>query len=302
MITASQAYIDLLKNSDQLVFADCYVITLKGNVVIRLTSAEVPVTVNIDGWSTTFGVGAIIERSGISTRIGTSVDSLTLTLHPGPDYMVGSVSLLQAVVAGRFDGAEFALYRAAAASWTSGWVGAVLRYKGTLAEVVGTRQSVKITVQSALQLLNVQQPVRKYQPGCTWTLGDADCGASERLTFGAITSIAHRWQFDTSFSATDDAAYWGVTPGTVSLGRVLTGGKLEFTSGANAGFRYPVHSFNGHTITLLKPAGLSLVVGDTFKVIWACDKTLDTCKKAFINDFNFGGFPFIPAADTAVAI
>lgn len=296
MISAPQAYIDLLKNSDQLVFADCYEITLQSGTVIRLSGAEVAVNVQINGVSTTFGVGAIIERSGISTRIGTSVDSMTLTLYPSPDYTVNGVSLLQAVVAGFLDGAKFTLYRAAAASWTSGWVGAIVRYKGTLAEVVGTRQSVNITVQSDLQLLNVQQPVRKFQPGCTWTLYDSNCGATKQKTTGTITAVAQRWQFDTGLSDGTVAA------GSVTLGTVLTGGQLKFTTGANAGFTYPVRSFSGNTITLLRAAGLALAVGDAFEVTWGCNKTVDLCTNAFNNKARFGGFPFIPAAETAVPL
>jgi uncharacterized phage protein (TIGR02218 family) len=299
MISAPQAYIDLLKDAEQLVFVDCYEITTQDGTVYRLSGAEVPVTVPINGVPTTFGLGVIIERSGISTRIGTSVDSMTLTLHPSPDYMLGSVTVLQAVVAGRLDGAKFTLYRAAAASWTSGWVGAIVRYRGTLAETIGTRQSVQITVQSDLQLLNVQQPVRKFQPGCTWTLYDNSCQAIRQHTNGAITSVTQRWQFDTNLSASTISASAG---GSIDLGTVLTGGQLKFTSGANSGFTYPVRSFSGSTIMLLRPAGLVLAVGDTFEVTWGCNKTVDLCSAAFGNRQNFGGFPFIPSAETAVPL
>jgi uncharacterized phage protein (TIGR02218 family) len=296
MISAPQAYIDLLKSAEQLVFADCYEITLQDGTVLRWSGAEVAVTVTISGASKTFGVGVIIERSGISSRIGTSVDSMTLTLYPEPQYTIGSVSLLQSVVAGRLDGAKFTLYRAAASSWTSGWAGAIVRYKGTLAEAVGARQSVKITVQSDLQLLNVQQPVRKFQPGCTWTLYDSDCGAAKQKTSGAITSIAQKWQFNTGLNSST------VAVGGFTLGTLLTGGQLKFTSGANAGFTYPVHSFSGNTILLLRPVGLTLAVGDTFEVTWGCNKTADLCNRAFNNKARFGGYPFIPAAETAVPL
>ncbi len=296
MISASQSYIDLLKNADQLVFADCYEITAQDGTVFRVSGAEMPVTVPVNGVPTTFEMGAIIERSGISTGIGTSVDSMTLTMYPGPEYTIGGVTLQQAVVAGRLDGAKFTLYRAAAESWTTGWVGAIVRYKGTLAEVIGTRQSVQITVQSDLQLLNIQQPVRKFQPGCTWTLYDTDCGAVKQKSTGAITSIAQRWQFDTGLNADTLVA------GSITLGSVLTGGQLKFTSGANAGFTYPVRSFNGQTLMLLRPAGLALVVGDAFEITWGCNKTAELCNSAFNNKARFGGFPFIPAAETAVPL
>ncbi len=296
MITAPQAYIDLLKDSDTLVFADCYLITLQDGTTLRWSSADVPVTVPINGVQTTFALGPLIERSNISIKIGTSVDKLDLTLWPRDTDMLGPVTLLQAAVAGRLDGATLTLYRAAAASWTSGWAGAIVRYSGTLAEVTATRQSVQIAVQSHLQLLNTQQPVRKFQPGCTWTLYDADCSAARRKSSGTVTSVMQRWQFSTTIDAAASAG------GGVQLSRVLTGGQLKFTSGSNAGFTYPVRSWSGTQATLLRPAGLALAVGDAFEVTWGCDKTIAVCDGVFGNKARFGGFPHIPAAETAVPV
>jgi uncharacterized phage protein (TIGR02218 family) len=301
MIAVSDALNNLLLTSDQLVVVDCYEITLQDGTVIRWTSADAPVTVVIAGITTVFNVGPLITRNNIKLVIGVQVDSLNLTIIADDTVTIGSIPLIKAAVSGRLDGASVRLYRAYAADWTSGWVGVLTRFAGTVADVSGGRSHLEVTVNNHLQLLNTQQPVRSYQAGCTWTLYDTACGAAKRTTTGAVTLVTQRWSFQTSING-DITTAAGSGSSAVSLGVVLQGGQLKFTSGKNAGFTYPVKAWSSNTATLLRPAGLEIAVGDTFQVTWGCDKTIRVCDAVYANKANYGGFPFIPAAETAIPV
>jgi uncharacterized phage protein (TIGR02218 family) len=85
----------------------------------------------------------------------------------------------------------------------------------------------------------------------------------------------------------------------------FTGGKLDFTSGANAGFAMEVkqHGRAGADITIELWQALSAPVapGDAFTVSAGCDKQFSTCKTKFSNAANFRGFPFMPGNDAVMA-
>jgi uncharacterized phage protein (TIGR02218 family) len=279
---------------------DCYEITLQDGTVVRWSGADVAVTVPVNGIATTFTLGPAITRNTVKMVVGISVDSLDLTISADDTTSIGGVSLIKAAVNGRLDGATVRLYRAYAADWMSGWVGVILRFAGTMAEVTGTRSQITAKVNNYLQLLNTQQPSRSYQAGCTWTLYDTNCGAAKRSSTGIITALDQRWQFLTNIDGNAIAAGSGLS--AISLGTLLQGGQLKFTSGANAGFTYPVKTWLGNTATLLRAVGLVLAVGDTFTVTWGCNKTISMCDLAFNSRTHFGGFPFIPAAETAVPV
>ncbi len=300
MITSTPELNTLFLTSEHLVVVDCYEITLQDGTVVRWSGADVPVTVPVNGVATTFALGPLIRRNMVKMVVGISVDSLDLTLSADDAITIGGVPLIRAGVNGRLDGATVRLYRAYATDWTSGWVGVILRFAGTMGEVRGTRSQLTAKVNNYLQLLNTQQPARSYQAGCTWTLYDSNCGATKRTNSGYITTLDQRWQFSTSIDGYQSVARNELID--ISLGTMLQGGQLRFTSGANAGFTYPVKTWTGHSATLLRAAGLVLAVGDTFTVTWGCNKTINVCALAFNNRARYGGFPFIPAAETAVPV
>jgi hypothetical protein len=41
-------------------------------------------------------------------------------------------------------------------------------------------------------------------------------------------------------------------------------------------------------------------MGDQFKLLPGCDRTLSTCTNVFNNAIHFGGFPYIPTPETAI--
>lgn len=300
MIDATPALNTLLLTADQLVVADCYEITLQDGTMVRWSGVDAPITVPIKGVATTFDLGPLVKRNTLKMVVGIPVDTLDLTLAADSSITLGGVPLIQAGVNGRLDGATVRLYRAYAADWASGWVGVILRFAGTVADVGGTRSQLTVKVNNHLQLLNTQQPARSYQAGCTWTVYDSNCAVAKQSSTGSIIALDQRWQFATSLDGNTIAASDGSS--SVSLATVLQGGQLKFTSGTNVGFAYPVKNWTGNTATLLRAAGLALSVGDTFTVTWGCNKTINVCSTAFKNRAHFGGFPFIPAAETAVPL
>lgn len=69
-------------------------------------------------------------------------------------------------------------------------------------------------------------------------------------------------------------------------------GLIIFETGEYKNKTYNIRSFNNKIIIL--EHALNLRIGDKFKIIAGCDKTLDSCSKKFDNVLNFRGEPFIP--------
>lgn len=293
-VTATAALQALLNSGVQLAIADCYEVTLQDGTLIRWTDAEVPVSATGAFTLPLFSLGPLIQRTRIKNSVGVSVDDLTLTLTDDGSTSVGTLTLLQALAAGRFDGARVRLLRVYGANWSSGWVGAIERFNGTVATVTLTRDGAEIVVRHDLQLLNTKFPMRSYQPGCGWTLGDSHCGASIPNSSGQVTAVTYRWQFNTNLDGSVIAA------AAITRSRVWQSGRLTFTSGNLAGQTFPVKAWSGVTCTLLRAPIASVQVGDTFTLIWACDKTRDVCAGVYGRLSFYGGYPFIPAAETAI--
>ncbi|MGE3150824.1 MAG: DUF2163 domain-containing protein, partial [Pseudorhodoplanes sp.] len=81
----------------------------------------------------------------------------------------------------------------------------------------------------------------------------------------------------------------------------FTGGKLTFSSGANAGAAMEVkrHHRAGDVVvvTLWQAMAEPIAEGDGFVVTAGCDKRFATCRDRFDNVLNFRGFPHIPGND-----
>ena len=88
-------------------------------------------------------------------------------------------------------------------------------------------------------------------------------------------------------------------------GSVFTGGRVLFTSGANAGDAMEVkrHRMQDDTVTiaLWQAMAQPIAPGDTFTVTAGCDKRFPTCRDRFANGINFRGFPAIPGNDFIIS-
>ena len=86
----------------------------------------------------------------------------------------------------------------------------------------------------------------------------------------------------------------------------FTGGRLSWTSGANAGTSGEVRGHRmaaaGAVFDLWQRAPRTIAAGDTFAVSAGCDKRLTSCREKFSNILNFRGFPHMPGNDFVIRI
>jgi uncharacterized phage protein (TIGR02218 family) len=194
------------------------------------------------------------------------------------------------ILDGRWDNAAIEVWRV---NWEN-VAQRVLMRRGNLGQIRRGKQSFVAEVRSLTHFLN--QPVgRTYQYYCDAKLGDTRCGvnlaAPSYSGSGSVAAVSSDRTFTT-------AGLGGFAVNWFALGRV------EWTSGANAGRRAEV-SIHGVAaglaqITLIEAPVRAIAPGDGFFIQAGCDKQFATCRTKFGNGVNFRGFPAIPGDDTIV--
>lgn len=306
-------------------YFDLYTITCVQGPVLRYTTCDVDVGYGGAVWSSS---GVRIEPANqrnalFHSKVGLDVDSWQAVFYPravddltGAAYpdTIGSTPWLAAAAAGALDGATvtvdrayFALPLSSVTLQTTGHhtsyytivmptpllpTGVLRIFAGRVAEVDLGRSGACVTVNSHLELLNVQIPVNLFQAGCSHKLFDAGCtlAASSFSVAGTCTAGSSQYQLISAIVPPPGS-------GTFTLGRVM------MTSGLNAGFSRSVRSWaQGVNLYFVSPLPFDVAVGDTFTAYAGCDKTYSTCQ-AFQGstnaELNFGGSPFIPSPETA---
>jgi uncharacterized phage protein (TIGR02218 family) len=137
---------------------------------------------------------------------------------------------------------------------------------------------------------------RLYRATCSADLGDARCGVA--LEAAAFTGTG-------TVTATDGSLALAAS-GIAFADGFCTGGRLTFTSGANADFAVEVkvhRAVPGHdTFDLWQRTPQPIAPGDTFTVTAGCDKRHETCRTKFANVVNFRGFPHMPGNDFVLRV
>lgn len=293
-----------LLNAGSFVQAHLYTITLQGGDVIRITDADTNIGYDGTVWSSrNVRVNMDESRATASWKRGLDVDSWQLVIIPrlvepitGEQYpdKIGDVPWIPAARGGALDGADVQIDRAYLAEWPQPYqaqvepVGVITIFAGTPAEVDTNDTVVAITVNDYRELLSITMPRRLYQSNCIHTLFDSGC-ALDQADFDVPTMCIGG---TTRASLKSNVAAPGGS-GTFTLGKVV------MTSGQNAGFSRTVREWTLGTFTLLNPLPFDVLPGDTFTAYPGCDKQMTTCA-LFANLDNFGGTPFIPAAETAI--
>lgn len=235
----------------------------------------------------TFGGVAYEAVSGftaseVQSSLGLAVDNLSLS------GALSSASLNEAdLAAGLYDNARVEI-------WRVNWAAVsqrVLMRAGTLGEVTRSGNAFSAELRGLAQALN--QPVgRVFGHLCDADLGDARCTKAISTTPGTVAAVA-------------DARRFAVTGLGAFASSHFTGGKLTFSSGANAGRAMDVkrHSLSGGVVSIELWQAMSepVLAGDEFDVTPGCDKLFATCKTKFSNAANFRGFPHMPGNDAVVA-
>ncbi len=281
MKQASSDLIAHLEAGPPFIMTDLFEFSLLSGVSLRYCSFDVDVV--YDGY-TYASTGPIVTRSQTRSVVGVEVDTLTLTVAPGPLDLIEGQPWIRAATSGALDGASLSLYRVFFQPDAS-VVGGVTLFSGQVAELKNSRNSVQITVNSTLQLLNLKMPRNLWQPGCLHTLYDTDCGATRS---GAAATVASGSTAIVLNCGLSQAARW------------FDQGYIEFTSGALMGEKRTIKSYTPGTLQLLMPLPAIPVVGAGFTAYPGCDKTQATCQTKFGNLAHFRGFPYIPSADTVL--
>lgn len=265
--------------------ADCYTWTFIDGTVLRTTDADVAISY---GGNTFASCAPIFVRDKVTLKVGTESDSVDITAYPSASNTIGGMTWQKAARLGYLDGAQVLIETAYLAGW-SAVTGVVHVFQGFVSDAFPERRQVRITVLDALELLAQQFPRNVYQSVCLRTVYDAGCGVN-KSSFTATGTIASSPAPTTnSFKTgnTQAAAYFDL-------------GVITFTSGANAGLKRTVKSYDPATgFTFALPLPVAPAAGDTISVFAGCDKTLATCRGKFNNAGKFRGFPWIPTPETA---
>lgn len=225
---------------------------------------------------------------------GVEVDTTQFDVIPGTSQVQGT-GFLSAVRQGIFDGAECTVYGAywPQQAWQNPVVptGTIIKFVGRVAQVDAGRSLATFTVNSHLELLNLNLPRNLWQQSCVNTLYDTSCTLSQSAFSTAATTASG------STSLNINVTGLSAVSGYYSLG-VITG-----TSGVNNGISRTVSQYvNGSPsmLLLMQPFPNAPTAGDTFNVAAGCNKLQSTCQNTFGNLTNFRGFPDIPVMETSV--
>jgi uncharacterized phage protein (TIGR02218 family) len=269
-------------NSGVTTLARCWIVTRRDGVTMGFTDHDADLTVA----GTLCHADTGLTASEATTRLGLQVDGSEIA------GALADGSLAEAdLAAGRYDAAAIEMHLV---DWSEPTL-SVLLAKGVLGEVRREGSAFSAEFRSLSARLD-EESGRLYTATCAADLGDAHCTID--LTnpalrgSGTVAALAGASAFHASgLDAFADG--W------------FTGGKLSFTSGANAGFAVEVKthrvSLDGVLLELWQRAGEPLGVGDAFTVTAGCDKRFATCRDRFANAVNFRGFPHIPGNDFVIA-
>lgn len=266
--------------------ADLYAITLASGTVLRYTSADIALTY---AGSTYAATGVLVERSLIAWRIGLEVDDLTLTLIPDADAEIDGVPFREALRRGALDAARVDVYRVFMETFGDTSPGGILLFSGRVADCDAT-DKIEVAVASDLELLDTKIPKNLYQPGCGWTLYDANCGVSRSAftVYSTVGSGATTLRIPVSVSGTYGDGWFDL-------------GVIRFLDGTCAGTSRSVKAWASGEISLYLALPAIPASGDQVELVPGCDKTRTMCLYKFgRGDLIFRGFPFIPDATTAV--
>lgn len=256
----------------------CWQLTRRDGVVQGFTDHDQPLVFDGVAYAPTSGFTA----SEVQSSLGLAVDNLTVS------GALSSATLNEDdLAAGLYDNAAIAI-------WRVNWLDTaqrVLMRVGTLGEVTRNGNAFQAEMRGLAQALN--QPVgRVFGHLCDADLGDARCTLAIAAVPGTVATAIDARRFTIS-------GLEAIASGD------LTGGKLTFTGGANAGRAVEVkrHAVSAGVvgIELWQAMSEAVAAGDTFTVTPGCDKQFATCRDRFRNGLNFRGFPYMPGNDAVVA-
>ena len=287
MKSATPSFINFLAANTEFLMAELYDVTLADATQLHYTTFDRNLVVGGTTYSSgppSFKRGTVEEVLGLS-KIGT----LSLEIHANPSDTISGVPILQKIGRGDFDKAQITVRRLFM-DQNLVQQGTVIRFVGNIGDLDElSRTMAKFTCKSKVEDLNIQLPRNILQPACIHTLFDSGCTLSKPsfAVNGTVQAGSTVNKLLTTLTQSDS---------------YFDNGQLAFTSGTNNGHVVAVRkSLNsGGTVLFVVPLPAVPGVGDTFTIYPGCDKTQAACAAKFSNLPNFGGFPYVPAPETAI--
>jgi hypothetical protein len=294
MRDAPEALKTFLLSSNVAWRADLITLTLKDSTVMRLTTADLNLTVGGQTYLAGGGespVAPMVRRSLVRQSAGLEVDTLDLDLV-GP-FSIGGVPLGVLAARGYFDRARVRIDHLIGPTPGDVSLGPIPAwFEGRVSGVEPGGISVHLRLKDERAALNVPLPKTIMQVRCNNVLFDVGCGLSreERTDTGVVAAV------------TDSTAI-EIGGGTVHLGTAhyYDLGCILFTSGPLTGRRAGVAA-DGWTyppaLKLAMPLEGLPNVGDTISIIPGCDRARATCDERFSNLAHFRGFNRLPRPES----
>ncbi len=282
---------DLQQSTTYIAFL--WTITQSDGVVIRGTEHDQDIVLPApDPNAGTYYAIANVTASNIAGNSDLAVDNLevigavsTPPYTPIPDITV------EAIEAGLLD---MAAVHVIICNWRAPSHGSFVIKSGFLGAITRDSDGKYTTeVRGMTQPLS-QKIMDTYAPTCTVVaFGDARC----QYPVASITVTG-------SVASATSAQVFGVTLTQPTPPNPYTHGVLTFISGANAGFSREVKNdpnSHGGVISTYDAFPSAVAVGDTFKLIPGCDRTIPACK-FYGNLANYRGYGvFVPGIDAILA-
>lgn len=252
--------------------------------------AKFPVAVTYSG--VTYRPG--LNISVVQSQIGLSVDNL----ETGAGYKDGVITEAE-VAAGIYDRARTELFLMDRSNHAAG---SCIIQRGLVREIRSRDDQFSVEIASLVSLLQANVG-RLVTPYCDTDVFSTACGLSENGTHPTL-SKPFKWTGAT-VSVVNSSIIFRANDATAFPTDYFTNGKLTWLTGDNAGVLSEVkaHGLSAGVaiFTLHEPPRIAPVsVGDTFTVLFGCNKAAERCKAAG-NFTNFQGYPFLPGARKSLA-
>jgi uncharacterized phage protein (TIGR02218 family) len=228
-----------------------------------------------------------LDIDNLVSSAGFAADNSEIRVLPDDAYITKTD-----VLAGKWDGAEFELFRY---NWADTSDGVETIKRGTLGNMQPRRGVYTAELRSIRQAL--QQTVGSIvQPTCRYRLGstakpDGLCmvDLGPFTVTGAVGVVVSQYEF--TDAARTEADAW------------FAEGVLTWLTGLNAGLSQKVRaSLATGRITLSLPMLYEIGAGDTYSMHAGCRKRHEEdCRDKFDNVPNFGGEPHLPGQDHLTA-
>lgn len=279
--------------SRRFAYADCFTIRTTDGHVLRYCTAQKNVEVfPIDDPTALVPVSYTskgVRVAGLKAVIGVGVEvdeqELAFDYEPGAEHL--GQPFAQAILRGRFDGAQVRRDRYFRKSWREPWIGGTTMFVGktSTADSVG-RSSAKLKVKSILNLLSMNMPRKMFQPSCNWTVFDPNCGLDRDAytQHGIMGSGSTR----SKIVPTGISDVAGMKYGVIHVqdaDAVIEVRTIKDIDGSG-------------NFILAYPLDFDPAAGDHFTCYPGCIRTYARCQE-FENTDRFQAFEFVPKAETA---